>query len=848
MTTSSLRFSRLLALSSLALLLQACPRPPGSDDSGVVPCAGQVGCECVAGNCTTGECIGNTCVDCRRGEASCVCRTNNTCNTGLRCTGGACETCPAGQTGCPCSPGDTCGAGLTCAAGTCVADTCVAGTSSCPCRATDPKCDDTQYCDGTSRCQACSNDIVGCPCVGGACAGATVCEPGVNLCRAPVTCATLQQNGTCLPNQACTTPNGGDATCTAMTCNPQFKWNGTACVACLSLDCAMEPTCAAGDGGLGDTCAAQNRACSTIGATAACGACLAGFTLNGTNQCVPVPRCGASTCALTEFCDTTGTPTCVALPCPAGQAQGATNVCSACTRSCTGAGLSGRIWPFRAGDDSCVCETLDNYYFSLGNNGEATLCDADNDGWVREEADVVRADVRALRPNARCSFRAADRVRLVDESGMSIDVLSCTTGLVKTSMALPDGGLPNGGIGMLADGGLMALPDGGAACPAFDPLKLLETQRNDIPLRPMGTPAPQYGSGVDAGRLLEAAELNSLTKACVSTAADYNDNLVDDISETQTNPRTGGGVTANRSKLETFAYFVELDSANFSNGVLIIQERSRCSGTDLPLRYFNVDGGTALDPWQTNLDGGAASPYWRTCTRSRDTNYDLANPQPGFDFAQYSCDDTAAGCNIIPPPHPGLVAPVDPGLVLMRNHGVCDLKGGPPADGRWRGMNHHSQFKCVSVVPNVAATYERVQTDFSPTDGGTGFTFNQCAAATCPTPGDPSCSKPQGAGPQTRQPVVNCRPAPGVVGSVGFASVNFRTGISYSSGCVNEDTFFQTYLCPSPEFSLNASLLPSTWGRYSCYGRGSNFLWAGPQPSGRSTLRWGANANSSVLR
>ena len=50
MTTFQLRLSRLVALGGLALVLQACPRTPGSDDSGVVTCQGQVGCECAAGS------------------------------------------------------------------------------------------------------------------------------------------------------------------------------------------------------------------------------------------------------------------------------------------------------------------------------------------------------------------------------------------------------------------------------------------------------------------------------------------------------------------------------------------------------------------------------------------------------------------------------------------------------------------------------------------------------------------------------------------------------------------------------------------------------------------------------
>jgi hypothetical protein len=101
-----------------------------------------------------------------------------------------------------------------------------------------------------------------------------------------------------------------------------------------------------------------------------------------------------------------------------------------------------------------VCETLDGYYFGSGNNAEAAKCDADNDGWVREEALAVRSDP-ALRANSRCNIQLVDRVRLFDEYGLSVDVLSCSTGLVKASLALADAGVPNGGswIGQARRGG-----------------------------------------------------------------------------------------------------------------------------------------------------------------------------------------------------------------------------------------------------------------------------------------------------------------------------------------------------------------------------------------------------------
>jgi hypothetical protein len=848
---------RVLGAGALGLFLAACPQmPPVTDDSGVDAgsCEGTVGCACANGACTTGECVGGTCTDCRRGEASCICRSNGTCNAGLRCEANSCVTCPPGELNCACNTGDTCNAGLACASGTCVTDTCVAGSANCPCRPGDPKCDGTDYCDGTNVCRACSDDVVGCPCsTAGTCSGQAVCDATSMRCRAPRTCADLVAANQCGQNQACTEMNGADAMCQPMTCQPQFKWDGTQCVACVSLDCAAEPTCEA-DGGLSTTCATQNRACVQMGNVATCGGCLPGYTLNASNQCVTVPTCGTVTCTIDQYCDRTGgSATCQALPCPAGQARGLTGVCSACANpvpNCTGAGFSGRVWPFRTlGNEACICETLDNFYLPPGNAQSAVLCDADGDGWVREEAgDVSVTGDPALSANARCTISRPTRVRLVDEYGMSIDVLSCTEGLLKASVALADGGTPNGGLGLFPDGGPIPLADGGTACTGLIPLRMLEKQINDIPGRPMGTTSPAYGGA--SGRLLEAAELNTLTKACVTETADYNANGAEDINERQTIVNTPN----DRQRLESFSFFLELHTAYVEGDALVIRERSRC-GADFPVRYDPAaDVANPVDLYSTATD----TPYWRTCSRSRDPNYNQANLAPSMDFAHWSCSDTANTCPVVPPPHGQLVAPTDSSIVLLRNHGLCELNGGLPLDGRWRGMTHHSQFKCVSVQNSPAPPTGFVTTDFGAANNL--LTLNTCVARPCTTPGDPACTTAQGAGKQTRRPVVECKAkAVAAVGDVGFAAVNYRPyrrmdvayspNTTYLGGCVNEDDLADTYLCPYPEFSLNKAAADSNFGRYSCYGRGSNFLWCGtPCNPARSTLRWGANSNMSVLR
>ena len=71
------------------------------------------------------------------------------------------------------------------------------------------------------------------------------------------------------------------------------------------------------------------------------------------------------------------------------------------------------------------------------------------------------------------------------------------------------------------------------------------------------------------------------------------------------------------------------------------------------------------------------------------------------------------------------VVPTDPAQVLMREHGLCHLGSAPPADGLWRGLNHHSQFKCVNVTSGgLSNTYDRRSAELGPANGQ--LTFNEC--------------------------------------------------------------------------------------------------------------------------
>ncbi|MBL8936343.1 MAG: hypothetical protein JNM69_17440 [Archangium sp.] len=873
MTLPSMRRTAAACCLGLALVLAGCPQPPANNDGGgntgggSACTPGTVGCGCDNSSCSSGECVDGACVACQRGSASCVCRANGTCDMGLRCGNGKCETCPPGQNGCACN-GTTCNAGLTCSNGTCAPDTCTPGAPGCPCRTQGPVCDNNAYCDTSSRCQTCSPDVKGCACSStSTCLGGLVCNMATMQCRDAVTCAQLRTPAdggmSCAPNQLCTMTSGQDAVCVPGMCEPNFKFDAltNTCIACVSANCANEPTCT-GPGGLAATmCDGQNRVCNQSGMVAACGACKPGFTENGSPSCAPVPRCGSTTCGLTEYCDTSGTaPACLPLPCPSGQAkEGANGTCSACTTpvSCMGAGYSGRYWPFRTAG-RCICETLDGYFEPGVAAGAATLCDADNDGWVNARADGT--DITGnpvLKANARCTIRKVDRIRLVEETGVSAEVHSCTNSM---STVVPPERLADGGLAPLFDGGWPSATPGPSICPTNQvlPIRLLESPRNDRPGEPLTEPnqVPVWGDG---GRLMEANELNALTKGCITGVTDLNDNNVDDIREVQ----PSGASADDQVRLQSFAYYIELYTSYYEAsatdlGVLVIKERSRCD-PGFPLRYDpsavrTADGG-ANDEF-LRLDGG--SRYWRSCERRRDPAYNEAVPAPGFDFAQWTCPATTGTCAFRDFPSATQVGPTSPRTTFFRDFGRCNLGGALPVDMRWRGFGHHSQFKCVEVVSSATPTREQLNT--SAFDAGVdGYAFNNCVAVPCNGTGS-NCRTTPGAGAQTAQPVINCTAnyAP-QAGSVGFAAVGYRPygntlapfnypRAAYTGGCVNEDTeseipsgtpdfSYQSYLCPYPEFSRTKGIADRAFGRHSCYLQPANFLWSGPTPQ-RATLRW----------
>lgn len=832
-----------LILGALLALLASCAGPgdalesdPGDDGGGVViepP---------------------DPCISAGPGALDCECLSNDTCDGDLRCVEGTCETCPPGEEGCGCTGGVLCQGELVCMDGLCMPDTCEEGEIDCPCRAPGdtPRCDDDAYCTEAGACAECASDVAGCPCEAGVCGDGLVCGDD-DSCREAMTCSDLRDAGLCGPHQLCeddgsadpaATINlfGDDAYCVPETCEEDYQWNP------VLEGCVPDASCVPGvPGSIAGQCGSENRACVEQEGDDACGDCLPGTELID-GACLPQIDCGGETCGLNQYCDRLDGdgPTCRDWPCPEpNQVVDTLGLCSVtCTRSCDFEGSTGRYWPYADNEDSCVCETRPGYFWLKGQDSVPEKCDADFDGWVRDEvrSELVTGPnpIPALAQNMRCDIRTVDRIALRDEYGLRANIHSCEEGLIK---------------------------DAGEC--AVVPIRLLESKRNDVPEQLAIDPdTPAYG-GHD-GRRLRAKELNALTKACVSSTGDFNDDGVEDIDEVQNTQEDTSGL-GEASRLQSFAYYVELQAAWYEQdegeqyGRLVIAERSRCDGDFFPLGYDDLQ----------SYDPGQPGSYWRSCTRRRDPSFDAEEQGAGNDFAQWSCDTRHGSCPVTPPAHPekDASAGLDPDVDLLRDHGLCELGGATPADGVWRGMNHHSQFKCVAVspadpgLPRHWATPEEF-------DGSGTLVMNDCRAESCADEVDCVESRRNDER-DASHPIVRCvarssaeRPE---AGEVGWAAVRYQPyghidddgeqdDRDYAGSCINEDAEWlydesadsgdsgdapREFLCPFPEFGRLAEPATDAFGRFRCHGWDAFFLWAGPEETpddfDRPSLLWASS-------
>lgn len=588
----------------------------------------------------------------------------------------------------------------------------------------------------------------------------------------------------------------GDRRAACGECLPGFAERGGACEAvCDPLGCAE-----------------QGRACDD---GPSCGACLPTLVPTGpdpADACVVPETCTPETCVGDDICVVVdGLAQCSPRPCPDGEAlrvrrnaQGVeiARECVDCGGILCGAvGETGEIWPFAidgpgdGGPGACVCETLPGFYYDASALRRTEPCDRDGDGWVGVDAafalgwtgDAVpprRAPADdAVRANARCGRRAVDRFDLENEYGEVLTIHSCADGLSLDGLC------------------------------ARTPVPLFEPRTTDSDDARVDLP-PWIADG--RGRALSAREINPLTKACIG-GADVNQDGVDDVNEAHAqNPERAVSID---ERLGQFAHFVELHAGRFvppgptgracgddadcgagepcidgacfdAFGRYRITERSRCDTGPGPK-------GFALGY------GPDDSDYWRSCMRNRDARYDGravpgAVPPVGMDFAAWSCDRATGTCPTPPPPGDGLS--VD-GTVPA--HGLCDpeIRDRAPDPGVWRGMGHHSQFKCVQVVDEADLRPDqpqRVARDALVNEGVGALQFNRCGVD-CPID-DPRCvadcadgcdADPLDGGlTAAARPRLRCAPVDGralAQGEVGFVAVrHVDSPRVYRRGCIDE--------------------------------------------------------------
>ncbi|MEL6179249.1 MAG: hypothetical protein AAFS10_09855, partial [Myxococcota bacterium] len=598
------------------------------------------------------------------------------------------------------------------------------------------------------------------------------------------------------------------------------------------------------DGG-GCTATNDNNGCRLGGSCVGASGCEV-----GTEGCDdPVGVCGG--CAGGTFCaeGEEGDAVCAGWPCldinGDPDENSAFNVntgeCQLCNPRpmCAAEGETGRLWPFTLNTGRCICETQTGYYADVSLNGSARACDADGDGWVRSAArGAIESNDQAMRDNARCTVRTIDRFELQNEYGQSREVFLCVNDETVSAAPCVRGDSCGDGGRCFGTAGECGESEEGCTCGCLEraPISLYESVKLDDNRQLDGDiDTPQYGE-----RRLGAVELNGLTRACVSATADFNDNSISDVNEYHGNPvlqPEGDPVLRSlNGTFAKFAYFIELHQGWFARvggeavGRYVIAERSRC-GNGFPVKYDDV------------LDGD----YWRECTRNRDSEYDsLTSSTVGFDFAQFSCGTEAETC---PLPAP-LALAADEGSIPA--HGLCDLQQQgalPPADGVWRGMNHHSQFKCALIDPTAAAGQPQsvarsALSDELGTDGqgqNAVYQFNSCSITGAPvapsiTPPD-SNANPSGTN-------ITCTPLPRsqvTTDDVGFVSVRYND-VGYTKGCINEwapssvpeERLAWRSLCPgyaetSANFPPNSSSSPvrgqgnvNDFGRITC-GCGLNY-------------------------
>jgi len=703
---------------------------------------------------------------------------------------------------------------------------CVAGTVDCECAANDV-CGDDLVCTA-DVCVACVFGTIGCPCAADGC-GVDVCDVDTDRCREASAC----EKAGCAQHRLCEQEPGADAVCLDA-CEPGYEFDVDACLpvpSCTVGDpgfCGANRACVEGgvdgdvcgacDGGFVDaggecvdnSCAGlrcearEHRSCVDGEAGPACADCLEGY-VEEAGVCVALVTCESLNCQAPLQCVfETGSdePVCQQpAVCPLQQVQNSSGTCVACT-ACfqNGAPKEGVVGVGNgslAFGSSCICELQDNFF--QGVDGVVRSCDADGDGWVNSRLITsLRLDGNANNPFAagsRCHVREIDRFELRGDD-FRPEFAAVTTYNVTGQRTVP----------------ISALNLGIATAKLYEPEETDDPTAFGLRYKQQGTPPEKllrsYGltapdntftDGV-AGHL-RAAEVNPLTKACNHDSDDINLDGITDVTQLHGAfpvGTTGFGPDAAPAAavFYKFAHFIELARGSFRDragaglgncngalpcfGAYVIEEKHRAAG--------------AAEGLLLELTYGAdADAQWQTCQRSRDVDYPgaVSNVGHNSDFAEWSegCETSSGGCFV--GAGRATHVPYD-GRPFEANRTVGGVVGELGATGapRFVGMNHASQFKCVSFGTQTVTPARRKPAEDA--------VFNDCRLE--PRRSDPAI------GPEANpaDPFIDCvTTTPEPTGNAA-ASRNFFVAIEheayteagdYTRGCISEGAEWGDQVC-----------------------------------------------------
>lgn len=637
--------------------------------------------------------------------------------------------CVAGTEGCPCAD-EVCQTDLICRSDVC--ETCTWGTRDCPCA--EGACGNGDVCDQTSQ----------------LCRAATECDA---VCAQYQECQTAEgQDPVCLEScidgyrwdgsqnrcveiPSCIAGDPGFVDCGDRTCTAND--DEVVCGDCLPGFFELDGECVVPDCDVfcpGRTCDES----PADGGPPSCGDCLEGYLENtATGACVDLVTCQELTCDANEVCIPASLPSTDArcegdASCPVGQVDTGAGECVDCVNcyqgetplpGVVGIGNGGYAW-----ESKCVCK-LEEGYFQEPLAGEVKACDADGDGWTNADVVLTRTQNGGQTPLAaeqKCSPRKVSAFELRSDDyfpalgatvrqGKVVTIDDLVTRYALTGVPVDSLGIHY--IELLEPNKLdddFAFSDRYTAASAEAGLLHNYGGFTDLlapPSPPDADGGPDDAGNADAGapptnaypsHRLVAAESNPLTKFCNHDDDDLNLDGVPDVSQSHdfvnaADLSDDSGVAW--SIFYRMAYFLELNRGFYvpgsEYGTYVIAEKSRLLGPTQP-------GGLDL-----TYPASEYEDYWQICARSRSPDYNTSpdNWNINNDFGAWyeGCDADSGSC-----------------LVGCAESGSCPVDRHVPYDGRqliteaanlnaaadllqdgsqrWPGMNHSSQFKCVSYA------------------------------------------------------------------------------------------------------------------------------------------------------